>query len=306
MADYYTGTPRRLEFPVRVVRGTKCLKSYSRKIALGGEDIVFKYCETETEGCDQFIVVKALKIDTKGYRDPYEVELSNTVLMNNLILNGRLSAKYFMLPLDAYICDGIAYIIMEGVVGKTLQQYLSEFKGTSRDFIAILIKIFTATAELEHNKISHNDLHTRNIIVTSDGNIKIIDYGRLKQEGDKHNPYRHYVPGYDNASILTDILYSLIEESIEEEMDNGRLSEMDYEDEMLELRHGKFYDLIAMMKKHGGNPAIIKVYDYLQRVAKLPNGDFTTGWSGNDFYEDRPKALQAYTSGKLLLILSMF
>lgn len=63
-------------------------------------------------------------------------------------------------------------IIMEYIKGLTLHEY------KKRGLPDVSHKIYEAINILNKNGICHGDLSDYNIIITDDGNVKIIDYGR--------------------------------------------------------------------------------------------------------------------------------
>lgn len=81
---------------------------------------------------------------------------------------------------DSYFCcstDDACYfvIVMDNVAGVTLKKWLKSASKSERENMrgAILDKV----AVLNEAGIEHADLHSKNVLVTSDGNPYIIDYG---------------------------------------------------------------------------------------------------------------------------------
>ena len=77
--------------------------------------------------------------------------------------------------------DGINYIVMEFIEGKTLKDIIIE-KGQLPVDVAIRVAIKVSTAlECAHkNNIVHRDIKPHNILVTSDGTVKVTDFGIAK------------------------------------------------------------------------------------------------------------------------------
>ena len=78
--------------------------------------------------------------------------------------------------------EGIYYIVMEYVQGKTLEEIIKE-KG--KISIENAIEIARAVAEAlayanDHGIIAHRDIKPQNIMVTRDGNVKVMDFGIAK------------------------------------------------------------------------------------------------------------------------------
>ena len=80
-----------------------------------------------------------------------------------------------------------AYLVMEYIEGKTLDDYIKE-NGTmseeeANNFLLMLIK---AVAELHNKGIAHRDIKPQNIIITQDKKLKLIDFNiskKMKKKG---------------------------------------------------------------------------------------------------------------------------
>ena len=77
--------------------------------------------------------------------------------------------------------DGIYYIVMELIQGKTLKQIINEEgKLPWKWSINIAIQIASALEAAHKNKIVHRDIKPHNIIITEDGVAKVTDFGIAK------------------------------------------------------------------------------------------------------------------------------
>jgi serine/threonine protein kinase len=66
------------------------------------------------------------------------------------------------------------YILMEHIKGPDIEDYL---KAKPEDINDIFVQVIDGFAHLETNKILHRDIRPKNILVTNDGVVKIIDFG---------------------------------------------------------------------------------------------------------------------------------
>ena len=76
--------------------------------------------------------------------------------------------------------DGRPYLVMEFVVGQTLHQYCDSQRLTVEKRIALFIKICRAVAFAHRHLVVHRDLKPGNILVTADGEPKLLDFGIAK------------------------------------------------------------------------------------------------------------------------------
>jgi len=77
--------------------------------------------------------------------------------------------------------DGRPYIVMELVRGKTLGKLLHEDGLTLRQAVEIAASIVEALTEAHGNGIVHRDIKPSNVVVTEKGQVKVLDFGLVKQ-----------------------------------------------------------------------------------------------------------------------------
>lgn len=83
--------------------------------------------------------------------------------------------------LDVGTQDGINYIVMEYVKGKTLKQIIKEqVKIPSNAAVEIAIQIAKALECAHKNNIIHRDVKPQNILIAEDGTVKVSDFGIAK------------------------------------------------------------------------------------------------------------------------------
>ncbi len=78
---------------------------------------------------------------------------------------------------EASEADGIYYICMEYVQGRTLREILRQREPSIEEGLAILLQVADAVAAAHAQGIVHRDLKPENIMVTADGRTKVLDFG---------------------------------------------------------------------------------------------------------------------------------
>ena len=79
--------------------------------------------------------------------------------------------------------DGVHFITMEFVKGKTLTELLPKRGFTISRFLELAIPLSDAVAAAHQEGITHRDLKPANVMVTDDGRIKVLDFGLAKPTG---------------------------------------------------------------------------------------------------------------------------
>ncbi len=94
--------------------------------------------------------------------------------------------------------DGVEYIAMELVDGRTLREVLAEGALSVRPLLSVAAQAADGLAKAHGAGIVHRDLKPENLMVTKDGFVKILDFGLAKltePEGDGAATGAHTVSG---------------------------------------------------------------------------------------------------------------
>jgi tetratricopeptide (TPR) repeat protein len=76
--------------------------------------------------------------------------------------------------------EGWPYIVMELVEGSSITQFCSKQSLPLADRIRLMIDVVDAVAFAHGNLVVHRDIKPSNVLVTTDGNVKLLDFGIAK------------------------------------------------------------------------------------------------------------------------------
>ncbi len=100
--------------------------------------------------------------------------------------------------------DGMHYIAMEYINGGTLGRLISDREPRDlRERLDLMLQILDGVAAIHEAGLAHRDLKPRNIMLTSKGQIKIMDFGAvLHEEGDRADDQVLGTPRYMSPEQL--------------------------------------------------------------------------------------------------------
>jgi len=155
------------------------------KIGEGGMGVVYKALDTHL---DRHVAIKVLPPDKvadpeRRQRFVQEAKAASALNHPNIVIVHDITED-----------RGANFIVMEYVEGKTLDQLVGRKGLKLNEALAYAVQVADGLAKAHSAGIVHRDLKPTNIMVTSDGRVKILDFGlaKLMEEGgvDEFGPTR--------------------------------------------------------------------------------------------------------------------
>jgi len=149
-------------------------------IGEGGMSHVYRATRNQGE-FDQVVAIKLLNTPL-----PRE-DLRRRFVSEQKFL-GRLSHPLLATLIDGGVTDtGLPYLVMEYVPGKPITEYCDGLDIRAR--LRVFLEVCDAVSYVHTNLIVHRDLKPSNILVTSEGHIKLLDFGIAKMLDDGHSEH---------------------------------------------------------------------------------------------------------------------
>jgi len=176
------------------------------ELGLGGMGAVY-LAERRDGKFDQKVAVKLLKreFNTTRIRESFRREIE----IQSKLVHPNVAAMLDTGTTD----DGIPYIVMEYVDGLPIDKYCSENDLGLKKRLKIFNRSCDAVAFAHQNLIVHRDLKPSNIIVTSEGNPKLLDFGISKLLGT-----------VEDVQVATMFVAMTPEYASPEQIDGGRIT----------------------------------------------------------------------------------
>ncbi len=173
-------------------------------IGVGGMAFVYKAYDTID---DSIVAVKILKDEFLNNE-----ELSRR-FKNESKAMARLSHKNVVRVNDVSFSDSLQYIVMEYIDGITLKEYIDRQKLLKwKEVVHFIVQILQALQHAHDKGIVHQDVKPQNIMLLSDGTVKVTDFGIARfsrssqqaQHGDKAIGSVHYISPEQARAEITD------------------------------------------------------------------------------------------------------
>ncbi|MCV2367992.1 serine/threonine protein kinase [Roseateles oligotrophus] len=146
-----------------------------REIGQGGMGTVWLARRTDGR-FDGLVAIKFLNAGLLGQGNAGRFAREGQIL-------AKLAHPHIARLLDAGISDSGAqqpYLVLEYVDGLPLDQYCNSKALTARERVALFQDVLAAVAHAHTRLILHRDLKPSNILVTSTGEVKLLDFGIAK------------------------------------------------------------------------------------------------------------------------------
>ncbi|HYW33854.1 MAG TPA: serine/threonine-protein kinase [Balneolaceae bacterium] len=161
----------------------------------GGMGSVFK-AERTDQAYDRPV---ALKLMRRGMDTPSNIAR----FRRERILLARLDHPNIARLMDGGVTeDGLPYLVMEFIEGKSLLNYCDTHQYSVEERLKLFQSICEAVQHAHENAIIHRDLKPSNILVTGDGQAKILDFGIAKLM-EPENPETTLFQTQTGARMLT-------------------------------------------------------------------------------------------------------
>lgn len=170
---------------------------------IGSHSIVFKFRSLKSNK------YRAYKFFTKGQHEIVE-RYKETVLYrkdndSGFIPRMIVQEDAITMKTDDGKVAKFPMIVMDWIEGITLSEFIRIHKSSPCDIADIFCKFMKMASWLITNKITHGDLHPKNILVDSDGNLVLVDFDNFRTPSSKRHygdhdeckeyfhPYAHYI-----------------------------------------------------------------------------------------------------------------
>ena len=81
---------------------------------------------------------------------------------------------------DVGMHDGAPYVVTELLEGETLRAFVSRYSSTPRQVLAFMLQAARGLEAAHAKGIIHRDIKPENLFVTTDGRVKVLDFGLAK------------------------------------------------------------------------------------------------------------------------------
>lgn len=142
-------------------------------IGQGGMGIVW-LAERSDGRFERRVAVKVLNVALVGREGEERFKREGAIL-------GRLSHPHIAKLLDAGLTEnGNPYLVLEHVEGEPIDRYCDQRRLDVGARVRLFLDVLDAVAHAHANLIVHRDIKPSNVLVSKDGDVKLLDFGIAK------------------------------------------------------------------------------------------------------------------------------
>jgi eukaryotic-like serine/threonine-protein kinase len=141
------------------------------RVAAGGFGVVYR---AHDEQLERDVAVKVLPPGTLNN------ETSRRNFRKEALALAKLNHSNIEMVYEFGSQDGVDFLAMEYVSGKTLTEKLTEGPVAEKELVSLAMQIVEAVEEAHDRGIVHRDLKPANILITPKGQAKVLDFGLAK------------------------------------------------------------------------------------------------------------------------------
>ena len=143
----------------------------TRRIGRGGMGDVYE-AKRAHGGFEQRVAIKVLQVEATAQAERFEGERQ---------ILARLEHPGIARLHDGGLTeDGRPYMVMEFVEGLPITEYCQRAHATLQERLHLFLQVCEAAAYAHRNLVVHRDLKPSNILVTGEGQVKLLDFGIAK------------------------------------------------------------------------------------------------------------------------------
>ena len=154
-----------------------------RELGRGGMGVVY-LAERADGAFEKLVAIKVLKrgTDTDEILRRFEAERQILARMNHPNITRLIDA--------GTTDDGLPYVVMDYVIGKPINQYVSDHQLPITERLKLFRSICAAVSYAHQNLVIHRDIKPSNILVTDKGDVQLLDFGiaKLLSGGEAEQP----------------------------------------------------------------------------------------------------------------------
>jgi len=154
-----------------------------RKIGEGASGTVFEAIDVDN---NKKVAIKEMELSKQPKQD---------FIVNEILVMKKSRHPNIVNFIDSYLMKGVLWVVMEYMEGGSLTDALSEDSSFSEPQIAAICKeVLLGLMHLHAAGIIHRDIKSDNILLGSNGTVKITDFGYCAQINEKRT-YRNTMVG---------------------------------------------------------------------------------------------------------------
>ena len=140
------------------------------KIGEGSTGMV--YAAQDTKQFNQLVAIKKMSLHKQQRRE---------LLFNEVVIMRDYKHKNIVEMFESYLVDDELWVVMEYLAGGALTDIVTKARMDENQIATACRSVLKALAFLHANGIIHRDIKSDSILLSSDGKVKLTDFGFVAQ-----------------------------------------------------------------------------------------------------------------------------
>jgi len=141
------------------------------RLGEGGMGVVWRAIQLETQRAVAIKIIGGEAMSSPKRRQRFQREVQTAA---------SLSHPHIATIYDSNLKESVCYYAMELVEGEQLHQYARQRELTHEQIASLMIDVCQAVQYAHRNRVIHRDLKPSNIMVTPEGEPRVLDFGLAK------------------------------------------------------------------------------------------------------------------------------
>jgi serine/threonine protein kinase len=155
-----------------VVNQNDPTRRYKNLVKIGEGSTGMVYAAQDTCEYNKLVAIKKMNVNKQQRRE---------LLFNEVVIMRDFKHKNIVEMYESYLVEEDLWVVMEYLAGGTLTDIVTKSKMSEIQIATVCKSVLKALSFLHANGVIHRDIKSDSILMTTDGKVKLTDFGFVAQ-----------------------------------------------------------------------------------------------------------------------------